>query len=115
MDEKNPMIDRLQKATSELLVLSSLKIEDTYPYQLVKDIKTRSYNLIEYSEAGLYPVISRLLKSGMISSYTVPLENGRMRTYYHIEETGEERWRMLKDAYDKFIRISYLLIERSGD
>lgn len=39
MSERNSMTDRLQKAAAELFVLSFLMIEDSYPYQLVKDIK----------------------------------------------------------------------------
>lgn len=115
MTDKNSMIDKLQKAAAELFVLSFLMIEDSYPYQLVKDIKIMTHGLVEYSEAGLYPVISRLLNSGMISSYIITLESGRERTYYRIEEDGKERWRTLKDEYDKFFRISHLLTERSED
>ena len=51
----------------------------------------------------------------MISSYTVALENGRNRTYYHIEDKGRAHWRLLKNGYDQFIRISYLITERNGD
>ena len=106
MDDKNPMIDKMQKATTELFVLSALMTED---------IKAMTFGLIEYSEAGLYPVISRLLNAQMISSYTVALENGRNRTYYHIEDKGRAHWRLLKNGYDQFIRISYLITEKNGD
>ena len=34
MDDKNPMIDKMQKATTELFVLSALMTEDIYPYRL---------------------------------------------------------------------------------
>lgn len=115
MDDKNPMIDKMQKATTELFVLSALMTEDIYPYRLTKDIKAMTFGLIEYSEAGLYPVISRLLNAQMISSYTVALENGRNRTYYHIEDKGRAHWRLLKNGYDRFIRISYLITEKNGD
>ena len=71
MDDKNPMIDKMQKATTELFVLSALMTEDIYPYRLMKDIKAMTFGLIEYSEAGLYPVISRLLNAQMISSPTL--------------------------------------------
>ena len=115
MDDKNPMIDKMQKATTELFVLSALMTEDIYPYRLTKDIKAMTFGLIEYSEAGLYPVISRLLNAQMISSYTVALENGRNRTYYHIEDKGRAHWQLLKNGYDQFIRISYLITEKNGD
>ena len=111
MDNKNPMIDKMQKATTELFVLSALMTEDIYPYRLTKDIKAMTFGLIEYSEA----VISRLLNAQMISSYTVALENGRNRTYYHIEDKGRAHWRLLKNGYDQFIRISYLITEKNGD
>ena len=114
MSERNSMTDKLQKAAAELFVLSFLMIEDSYPYQLVKDIKIMTHGLVEYSEAGLYPIISRFLNSGMISSY-VTLENGRDRTYYRIEEDGKKRWHTLKDEYDKFFRISHLITERCED
>ena len=108
MDDKNPIIDKMQKATTELFVLSALMTEDIYPYRLTKDIKAMTFGLIEYSEAGLYPVISRLLNAQMISSYTVALENGRNRTYYHIEDkVGRAHWRLLKNGYDQFIRILF--------
>ena len=115
MSERTSMTDKLQKAAAELFVLSFLMIEDSYPYQLVKDIKKMTHGLIEYSEAGLHPVIRRLLNSGMISSYVITLKSGRDRTYYRIEEDGKKRWRTLKDEYDKFFRISHLITERSED
>lgn len=74
MDDKNPMIDKMQKATTELFVLSALMTEDIYPYRLTKDIKAMTFGLIEYSEAGLYPVISRLLNAQMISSSLLRLK-----------------------------------------
>ena len=43
MDNKNPMIDKMQKATTELFVLNALMTEDIYPYRLTKDIKAMTF------------------------------------------------------------------------
>ena len=74
---------------ADLLVLSILKVEDCYGYELVKKIKEISDGAMEIKEGTLYPVVHTLLKKGYISG-NEKLVNKKVRVYYHLEPTGLE-------------------------
>ena len=64
----------------ELCVLAVLRKEDSYGYQIIKDVS----DLIEISESTLYPILRRLEKS-----YTTQYNN-RLRKYFHLTEEGRQ-------------------------
>lgn len=73
----------------DMLVLSILKVNDCYGYEIIKMMKSISNDAFIIREGTLYPIVHNLLKKGYISSYDV-IANKKIRVYYHIEDSGIE-------------------------
>lgn len=70
----------------DLCVLALLKEEDAYGYIVTQALKKE----LEVSESTLYPVLRRLEKNDLLSTYDKPFQ-GRNRRYYKITKKGEEK------------------------
>ena len=77
---------QLKRGLLNVCVLAAIKNEDSYGYQIIKDMKP----YVEISESTLYPILRRLEAAEMLSVRTVEY-NGRLRKYYHIEPPGLKR------------------------
>lgn len=77
------MDSQLKKGSLEVCVLAALLKEDSYGYQIIKDL----YGIIEISESTLYPILRRLEKNGCVSTYSEEC-NGRLRKFYSITDDG---------------------------
>ena len=100
---ESPIILRLKKATTELLLLSLLDEEDMYGYQLASEIKQRSHELCACKETSLYPILNRLLERDLVSTSNVVTEKKKIRVYYHLSETGKEYYEDMKKNYAAYI------------
>lgn len=69
----------------DAMVLALLTKEDTYGYQITKDIQAH----FAVSESTLYPVLRRLQKNGSLITYDQPYQ-GRNRRYYQITPAGRD-------------------------
>ncbi len=91
-------------SSSELLILSLLRSQDMYGYQIIKELKTRSHDSFDYKEGTLYPVLHKMEGKGLVSSYEQMAENGRLRTYYAITEEGRSKYRQHLAQWEEFSR-----------
>lgn len=96
------MDTQLKKGLIEVCVLVALKQQDSYGYQIIKDVSPYA----ELSESTLYPILKRLQTGGCITSYTRE-HNSRLRKYYHITGQGIGRieeflvdWQDVTRAYE---------------
>lgn len=96
---------QLKRGLLEMGVLAALKRNDSYGYQIIKDMKP----YVTISESTLYPILRRLETADCLTVYTVE-HNGRLRKYYRIMPMGLERleefkkeWKEVMAIYD-FIR-----------
>lgn len=80
------MVFQLGSALLDSCVLAVLNRGDTYGYVLTQNVK----EIIDISESTLYPVLRRLQKDNLLSTYDQPFQ-GRNRRYYHITESGKEK------------------------
>ena len=92
---------QLKKGLIEVCVLKALETEDSYGYQIIKDISP----YIEISESTLYPVLKRLETGTFLEVYSVE-HNGRLRKYYRITGAGRskitafvEEWKEVMTVY----------------
>lgn len=88
----------MKSITKELLgasaipiVLSVLKSQDSYGYEIVQKVKEITNNQITWKEASIYPVLKKLEGNGMIKSYWKMQENERPRKYYTILAEGNKQ------------------------
>ncbi len=91
---------QLKRGLLEICVLAAIKTEDSYGYQIIKDIKP----YIEISESTLYPILRRLESSELLTVRTAE-HNGRLRKYYHITPTGLERIETFRDEWKEITEI----------
>ncbi len=92
----------------DAMVLAVTENEDTYGYQITKDIQDH----ISVSESTLYPVLRRLQKSGMLEIYDMPYQ-GRNRRYYKITVEGRKMLRFYRNEWRAFAsQVGYYLNEK---
>ncbi len=75
---------QMKKGLLEICVLVVLKENDSYGYQIIKDIS----KCIEISESTLYPILKRLEANSCLTTYSVE-HNSRLRKYYKITNQGK--------------------------
>ena len=91
---------QLRRGLLEVSVLAAIKDEESYGYQIVKDIKP----YIEISESTLYPILRRLEEVGMLTVRSAE-HNGRLRKYYRITKTGAMRIEEFKEEWREVMTI----------
>ena len=90
--------NNFKKGAVEMLLLHILKEQgDCYGYQFSKLIKELSDDYLTVPEGSLYPALYKLIEKGYISDYKKPA--GKIRVYYHLESSGEERLAYLKNEF----------------
>lgn len=78
------------KGSIDILLLSQIAQKDTYGFEIVKSLQTKSNNLYKMSEGTLYPALQRLEYKEYLKSYWVNSETGGRRKYYSITEKGKQ-------------------------
>ena len=102
---------QLKRGLLDVCVLAAIKNEDSYGYQIIKDMKP----YVEISESTLYPILRRLEKAEMLTVRFAE-HNGRLRKYYHIEEAGLKRIEDFKEEWKEIMSIySFVAREEHDD
>lgn len=78
----------LLKGSTETLLLSLLRNQPMYGYQIIKELEKRSRGYFKFKEGTLYPALHRLEASGLVRGNWERLQNGQERRYYHLTEKG---------------------------
>lgn len=98
---------QLKRGLLDVCVLATIKNEDSYGYQIIKDMKP----YVEISESTLYPILRRLEASELLTVRTAE-HNGRLRKYYHITPAGLERIEAFKEEWKEIMSIyQYIMKE----
>lgn len=100
---------QLKRGLLDICVLAAIKNEDSYGYQIIKDMKP----YVEISESTLYPILRRLETAELLSVRSVE-HNGRLRKYYHITDSGIARIEAFKEEWKEIMSI-YQFIIRGED
>ena len=80
------MMIQFKKGVLELCVLSMLKRDDQYGY----DVASRLSRSIDVADGSIYLVLRRLKQDEFVSSYLEESSGGPPRKYYVITRKGEE-------------------------
>jgi PadR family transcriptional regulator PadR len=99
-----------RRGVMSLVLLSLLKREDMYGYQLVQQTKELSGGRIITQEGSLYPVLYKLLEQGLISDRKVLVGKRMQRVYYHLEPEGEARLQELIREYEQISQGIHMII-----
>lgn len=91
---------QLKRGLLDVCVLAAIKNEDSYGYQIIKDMKP----YVEISESTLYPILRRLEVSEQLTVRSVE-HSGRLRKYYRITPAGIERINAFRTEWDEILSI----------
>ena len=94
-------------ALLDAIVLAVVAREEqgTYGYRITQEVK----QVLDISESTLYPVLRRLQKDGLLTTYDAPC-NGRNRRYYRATGAGctqlaqyRAEWAAYTDKINQFL------------
>jgi DNA-binding PadR family transcriptional regulator len=85
---------------TEPIILAHLLENDSYGYQINKEIMEKTNNLYELKEATLYSAFRRLEQANLITSYWGDQEVGARRRYYSITDKGREMYMEYKNDWE---------------
>ena len=91
---------QLKRGLLDVCVLAAIKSEDSYGYQIIKDMKP----YIELSESTLYTILKRLEATNMLTVRTAE-HGGRLRKYYHITNIGLKRIEDFQKEWKEILSI----------
>ncbi|MCR5767116.1 MAG: PadR family transcriptional regulator [Lachnospiraceae bacterium] len=91
-------------------VLGVVENEDVYGYTLTQ----RVMDVVDISESTLYPVLRRLQKSGLLTTYDQPYQ-GRNRRYYSITAEGSAQLLFFRNEWDSYKTKIDQLINPNSD
>lgn len=90
---------QLKRGLLEICVLKALQKQDSYGYQIIKDLSPA----VVLSESTLYPILKRMQAAGCIAEYSVE-HTGRLRKYYHLTHVGQKRIRDFLTEWEEVLR-----------
>ena len=99
---------QMKRGLLDVCVLAAIQSEDSYGYQIIKDI--RPY--VDVSESTLYPILRRLEEGRLLTVRSVE-HNGRLRKYYRITDAGRTRIEDFKRDWKEMESI-YRFITKEG-
>ncbi|MGN0614574.1 MAG: PadR family transcriptional regulator [Porcipelethomonas sp.] len=101
---------QLKRGLLDICVLAAIKNEDSYGYQIIKDMKPH----IDISESTLYPILRRL-ESAEYLTVRKAEHNGRLRKYYHITPLGLRRIEEFKEEWKEIMAIYNFITREDTD
>ena len=105
------MVFQIGSALLDACVLSALEEEPLYGYALTQKVKS----VVDISESTLYPVLRRLTKDGLLSTYDQPF-NGRNRRYYVLTDYGKSQLIFLRNEWISYKeRLNGILINKEAN
>ncbi|MCO6502784.1 MAG: PadR family transcriptional regulator [Acidimicrobiales bacterium] len=94
----------------DMCLMAVIREEPSYGYEMARKLSERGLGLA--SEGSIYPVLSRLQRSGMIEGYLVQSSEGPARKYYRITDKGRrsldtwmDEWKHFRSAVDSVVGV----------
>ena len=97
----------------DMLLLCIIAKQDCYGYEITKQIKLYSHELIDIKEGTMYPILYKLQDENYISSYEKVIER-KVRVYYHIEEKERKLLEMINEFNNAVDGIHNVIKESLG-
>ena len=104
------MDNQMKRGLLDVCVLAAIKNEDSYGYQIIKDMKP----YLELSESTLYTILKRLELAGMLTVRSAE-HGGRLRKYYHITPAGLGRIAEFQEDWKEIVSIYRFVTREEQD
>ena len=101
---------QMKRGLLDVCVLAAIKEEDSYGYQIIKDMKP----YVSISESTLYPILRRLEAAECLTVRSAE-HSGRLRKYYRITPRGLERIESFRQEWQELMDIYRFVTRGDGD
>jgi len=92
---------QMRKGVLELCILSILTKGDAYPTEIIEKLKETKLVVVE---GTLYPLLTRLKNTGLLSYRWEESTSGPPRKYYMLTEIGKQYFKELKLSWDELVQ-----------
>lgn len=104
------MDTQFKKGVLDLCVLAAIAKKEMYGYGL----KVEMSKLMDINENTLYPLLRRLEKDELLTTYNKTSEAGRARKYYAITKKGLEHLNLMKEEWKSFTKSVDMILFEEG-
>jgi PadR family transcriptional regulator PadR len=87
---------QMRKGVLEFCVLAIIKRGEAYPSDIIEEMKKANFSLLE---GTLYPLLTRLKNTGLLSYRWVESSSGPPRKYFSLTEDGAHFYQELADTW----------------
>ena len=101
---------QLKRGLLDVCVLAAIKSEDSYGYQIIKDLKP----CLELSESTLYTILKRLETANLLTVRSVE-HGGRLRKYYGITDAGRQRLAEFTEEWQEMLAVYNFVTKEASD
>ena len=101
---------QMKRGLLDVCVLAAIKNEESYGYQIIKDMKP----YLALSESTLYTILKRLETANMLTVRTAE-HGGRLRKYYRITDAGKQRIEEFKADWKEILAIYRFVTKEDAD
>lgn len=101
---------QMKRGLLDVCVLAAIKNQDSYGYQIMKDMKP----YVTITESTLYPILRRLESAQLLTVRSVE-HNGRLRKYYRITPAGLGRIEEFKAEWQEIMSIYQFIVREEKD
>ena len=105
------MNTQYKKGVLELCVLSLLKKQDRYGYE-ISDFLSKH---IDIADGTVYPILRKLKSDGLLTTYLQEESGGPPRKYYSLTGLGRESYEKGREEYLRFARTVESILEDDND
>jgi PadR family transcriptional regulator PadR len=100
---------QMRKGVLELCILSILSQGDAYPTEIIDKLKDTKLVVVE---GTLYPLLTRLKNTGLLSYRWEESTSGPPRKYYKLTEIGEQYLKELQLSWQELVHAVNKTIEQ---
>jgi len=94
----NKIISQMRKWMLEYIILLTIEKGDYYVSDIIDILKKNKLIVVEWT---LYPLLSRLKDSKIITYYWLESQSGPPRKYYKLTENGKEMLKIMHMGWDE--------------
>lgn len=104
------------QGTLDLLILRTLSGVPRHGYQIAREIKSSSRDVLQVEEGALYPALHRIEAKGWIRADWGVSENNRRAKFYALTDEGREALRAQEESWAEYVSaVAGVLGAPAGD
>ena len=89
---------QMRKGILEFCILSIIKRGEAYPSDIIEEMKNAEMHILE---GTLYPLLTRLKNSGMLTYRWEESPSGPPRKYFSLTQQGKEFYKELQQTWNE--------------